>query len=104
MSVFWWLLAHLPWQAELVVLGAVILVVAWLIPPLRHYLWIAAMGLLVIVGGSALAQRGYKQKAAEDMQAANKALDRAADARRKQQELDRDPKNLRKPDADMRND
>ncbi len=99
-----WLLVHLPWWLQAGVGIAVVGVVGWFIPPLRHYMWQAALVVLVIAGAAALAQKGYEKKSAEDMDAANKALDRAADARRKQGELDRDPKNLRKPDPDMRND
>lgn len=103
-DVLIWVLVHLPWYVDAAVLALIIGAVAWYIPPLRHYVWEAALGALLIVGAAALAQKGYAKKSAEDMAAANKALDRAADARRKQQELDADAKNLRKPDNDMRRD
>lgn len=99
-----WLLVHLPWWVDALVGLAIVGAVSWYIPPLRHWMWEAALVVAVIAGAAALAQKGYGQKAAEDMTEGNKAIDRSLDARRKQQEINRDPKNLRKPDPDMRND
>lgn len=99
-----WLLGFIPWEVEAGALGLAALVLLYVVHvPSRHVIWIVGLAAVGLFSAS-LAAKGYSVKSKEDMNAANKALDRAADARRKEEELNRDPKKLRKPDADMRRD
>lgn len=69
--------------------------------------WHLGVRQLVIVGGllaiglifPAAARYGYKLKEKRDMDEASRAIDRATDARKRQEELNRDPNHLRDDDG-----
>jgi type VI protein secretion system component VasK len=85
-------LVHTPWWVYLGIGVVVLLALAYIFHvPSRHLIWVGGLTLVAIFS-SAIAARGYKAKEQQDMDEANKAIDRAEKARKKQEELNRDPK------------
>lgn len=102
LDVLGWFIFGVPWWASAIVLLIAVAAVGWLLHlPTRHILEIAALAFVAVFSQS-LAQAGYKAKEKRDFNEANKAIDRATDARRKQQDLNNDPKNLRNNDGHRR--
>ena len=98
-DVLWWFVFGIPWWVSLVLLIIVVAAVGWFLHlPTRHIIEIAALAAVAVFSQS-LAQAGYRAKEKRDFNEANKAIDRATDARRKQQDLNNDPKNLRRDDG-----
>lgn len=93
----WWV-----WLALALVVAAALVYLQKRIGLTRVLAIIAIMAVGVISARSA--QKGWEARAKKDMDDANKALDRAADARLKSEKLNADPKNLRTDDGHRRRD
>lgn len=92
-SVLLWLLTNVPWWLWALVALAIISGVWWLDKAIgvRNLLVLAGIALVGVISAKA-AQSALKAKEKADMDAANKALDRAADARQRQMEKDKNAK------------
>lgn len=95
----WYALTHVPLWVWLVVAGVVLAAVygVWHLG-LRQMLVLAAL-LAVGLIFPAAARKGWKAKEEADMAAAEKAIQRAADARKRQEKINADPKRLREDDG-----
>jgi hypothetical protein len=91
---------HLPWWLDAIAGVLIVGALAYFLHlDSRHLIEVAAL-ILVAVFSQKLAQDGWKAKERKDMADANKAIDRAQQARQQQDNLN--AKNLRAPDRDMR--
>ncbi len=98
-DVLSWFIFGIPWWVNAILVLLIVAALGWFLHlPTRHILEIAALAFVAIFSQS-VAQAGYKAKEKRDFNEANKAIDRATDARRKQQELNNDPKHLRDDDG-----
>lgn len=98
------LVFHIPWVVWAIIALAVVATAAYVFHvDSRHLIWIAGIAAAAVFSQS-LARKGWQAKELRDIADANKAIDRAKRAREKQEEINRDPKNLRKPDRYMRSD
>lgn len=94
-----YIVTHVPLWVWVAIAGGILLAL--------YGVWHLGAKQMLIIGGllaigliwPAAARSGWKAKEKQDMDRANKAIDDATDARRKQEELNRDPKHLRDDDG-----
>lgn len=95
----WYALTHIPLWVWFVAAGVILAALygVWHLG-LRQLLWVGALLAIGLIFPAA-ARAGWRAKEQADWNAANKAIDRATDARKKQMAKDEDPKNLRNDDG-----
>lgn len=96
---------HLPWWFDAIVGAGIVGALAFYLHlDTRHLVTVAGL-IIVAIFSQKLAQDGWAAKERKDMQDANAAVERARQARQRQEEIiNANPKNLRAPDPHMRND